>query len=81
MIRKKDLAIEAADCRPEIYSVNNTMADAKIIELDVANRKVTLSPKEAAKDEAASLVKKFGKKSGATLKGIFEAALGTKKKK
>mgnify|MGYP006154569163 CR=1 FL=1 len=26
-------------------------------------------------------LKKFGKKSGATLKGIFEAALGTKKKK
>ena len=85
-IKKSHLAIESADCRPEIYGVGNVMSDAKIIELDIENKKVTLSPKEAAKDEQASLMAKFGAKassSGATLKGIFdrakEKALGKKK--
>ena len=34
MIRKNLLAVEPADCRPEIYNVGNTMADALIEELD-----------------------------------------------
>ena len=85
-IKKNQLAIEPSDCRPEIYSPGNTMADAKILELDTAkNRKIVLSPKAAQIDEEKSLVAKFGegaKKSGATLKGIFEKALsGGKKKK
>ena len=85
-IKKNHLAIEPSDCRPEIYSPGNTMADAKILELDTTkNRKIVLSPKAAQIDEEKSLVAKFGegaKKSGATLKGIFEKALsGGKKKK
>ena len=85
-IKKNQLAIEPSDCRPEIYSPGNTMADAKILELDTAkSRKIVLSPKAAQIDEEKSLVAKFGegaKKSGATLKGIFEKALsGGKKKK
>ncbi len=83
-IKKNLLAVEPADCRPEIYSPGNTMADAKIQELDVKNRKIVLSPKAAQIDEEKSLVAKFGEgaaKSGATLKGIFEKALGSKKKK
>ena len=84
-IKKNQLAIEPSDCRPEIYSPGNTMADAKIIELDTKTRKIGLSPKSAQIDEEKSLVAKFGegaKKSGATLKGIFEKALsGGKKKK
>ncbi len=80
-IKKNLLAVEPADCRPEIYSPGNTMADAKIIELSVEDRKIVLSPKEAQKDEEQSLVAKFGRnaaKSGASLKGIFSAALGGK---
>ena len=83
-IKKNQLAIEPSDCRPEIYSTGNTMADAKITELDTKNRKIVLSPKAAQIDEEKSLVAKFGegaKKSGATLKGIFEKALSGRKKK
>ncbi len=85
IIKKNQLAVEPANCRPEIYSPGNTMADAKIQELDIKNRKIVLSPKAAQIDEEKSLVAKFGKgaaKSGATLKSIFEKALsGGKKKK
>ncbi len=84
-IKKNQLAVEPSDCRPEIYSPGNTMADAKIQELDIKTRKIVLSPKAAAIDEEKSLVAKFGEgaaKSGATLKGIFEKALsGAKGKK
>ena len=84
MIKKNQLAIELADCRPEIYSVGNTMADAIIEELDYEKRRVVLSPKAAQKKEQDSLIKKFGEgaaKSGATLKSIFDRALGNKEKK
>ena len=68
----------------EIYTPGNTMADAKIVDLDLKNRKIVLSPKEAQIDEEKSLVAKFGEgaaKSGATLKSIFEKALSGGKKK
>ena len=45
-------------------------------------RRIKLSVKAAQIDEEKSLVAKFGAgatKSGATLKGIFEKALGKKK--
>ncbi len=48
------------------------------------NRKIKLSVKAAQIDEEKSLIAKFGEgatKSGATLKGIFEKAIGSKKKK
>jgi len=82
-IRKADLAKEAADSRPEIFSKDNAL-DAKITELDLKTRKVKLSVKAAQIDEEKSLIAKFGEgatKSGATLKGIFEKAIGGKKKK
>ena len=84
MIKKNQLAVEPADCRPEIYSVGNTMADALIEELDYEKRRVVLSPKAAQKKEQDSLIKKFGEgaaKSGQTLKSIFDRALGNKEKK
>ncbi len=84
MIKKNQLAIEPADCRPEIYSVGNTMADALIEELDFESRKIVLSPKAAQKKEQDSLIKKFGEgaaKSGQTLRNIFESAIGKKGKK
>ena len=81
-IRKADLAKDAADQRPEVFSKDNAL-DAKIVELDLDNRKVKLSVKAAQIDEEKSLIAKFGEgatKSGATLKGIFEKAIGKKKK-
>jgi small subunit ribosomal protein S1 len=81
-IRKADLAKESADARPEVFSPGNAL-DAKITELDIKLRKIKLSVKAAQIDEEKSLIAKFGEgatKSGATLKGIFEKAIGGKKK-
>ena len=82
-IKKTDLAKDSADARPEVFSKDNAL-DAKITELDLENRRVKLSVKAAQIDEEKSLIEKFGEgatKSGATLKGIFEKAIGKKKKK
>ena len=82
-IRKADLAKDAANARPEVFSSGNAL-DAKITELDLPNRRVKLSVKAAQIDEEKSLIAKFGEgatKSGATLKGIFEKAIGKKDKK
>ena len=82
-IRKADLAKETADARPEVFSQGNAL-DAKITELDIKLRKIKLSVKAAQIDEEKSLIAKFGEgatKSGATLKGIFEKAIGKKGKK
>ena len=82
-IKKTDLAKDAADARPEVFSPGNAL-DAKITELDLKARRVKLSVKAAQIDEEKSLIAKFGEgatKSGATLKGIFEKAIGKKKVK
>jgi len=82
-IKKSDLAKETADQRVDIFTKGNAL-DAKIIELDLKTRKIKLSVKAAQIDEEKSLIAKFGEgatKSGATLKGIFEKAIGSKKKK
>ena len=82
-IRKADLAKESADQRVDIFSPGNAL-DAKITELDLKARKVKLSPRAAQLDEEKSLIAKFGEgatKSGATLKSIFDKAIGGKKKK
>ena len=82
-IKKADLAKDASNQRPEVFSKGNKL-DAKLIELDIKNRRIKLSPKSAQLDEEKSLIAKFGEgatKSGATLKGIFEKAIGKKKEK
>ena len=82
-IKKADLAKDTADARPEVFSPGNAL-DAKIVELDLKTRKIKLSVKAAQIDEEKSLIAKFGEgatKSGATLKGIFEKAIGKKGKK
>ena len=82
-IRKNDLAKDAADARPEVFSSGNAL-DAKITEIDLKTRRIKLSVKQAQLDEEKSLIAKFGEgatKSGATLKGIFEKAIGKKGKK
>ena len=82
-IRKADLAKDAADARPEVFSKDNAL-DAKITELDLDNRRIKLSVKAAQIDEEKSLIAKFGEgatKSGATLKGILKKLLVKKVKK
>ena len=82
-IKKVDLAKDSVDARPEVFSKDNVL-DAKITELDLKNRIIKLSVKAAQIDEEKSLIAKFGEgatKSGATLKGIFEKAIGKKSKK
>jgi len=82
-IKKGDLAKDASAARPEVFSKDNAL-DAKITELDISNRRVKLSVKAAQIDEEKTLIAKFGEgatKSGATLKGIFEKAIGKKNKK
>lgn len=79
-IRRSDLALEAANARSDIFSGGEKL-DSKIVELDYKKRILRLSPKEAQKDEQASLIKKFGKnasKSGQTLASIFKKAMGKK---
>jgi small subunit ribosomal protein S1 len=83
MIKKNQLAKEAADARPEIFVPGNAL-DAMITELDLDKRQVALSVKAAQVYEEKSLVAKFGAnaaKSGATLAGIFQKALGKTPKK
>ena len=82
-IKKNDLAKDSTAARPEVFSSGNAL-DAKITELDLKSRKIKLSVKAAQIDEEKSLIAKFGEgatKSGATLKGIFEKAIGKKEKK
>ena len=81
-IRKADLA-KSLQMLGQVFSPGNAL-DAKITELDIVKRKIKLSVKAAQIDEEKSLVAKFGEgatKSGATLKGIFEKALGRKNNK
>lgn len=83
MIKKNQLAKESADARPEIFVAGNAL-DAMITDLDLDKREVTLSVKAAQVYEEKSLVAKFGvnaAKSGATLAGIFQKALGKTPKK
>ena len=85
MIKKNQLAKESTDARPEIFVAGNAL-DAMITDLDLTKREVVLSVKAAQVYEEKGLVAKFGvnaAKSGATLAGIFQKALGktTKKKK
>ena len=82
-IRKSDLALDAANARSDIFSGGEKL-DAKIVELNFETRILRLSPKEAQKDEQASLIKKFGKnasKSGQTLASILKKAMGKKEEK
>ena len=83
MIKKNQLAKEVGDARPEIFVSGNAL-DAMITELDLDKRQIALSVKAAQIYEEKSLVAKFGAnaaKSGATLAGIFQKALGKTPKK
>ena len=59
-------------------------ADGPHDAIDYESRKVKLSAKAAMIDQEKSLISKFGEnatKSGATLRNIFEKAIGKSKKK
>ena len=74
---------QSDDQRPEVFSKDNAL-DSMITELDLKMRKIKLSVKAAQLSEQKSLIAKFGEgatKSGATLKSIFDKAIGGKKKK
>jgi len=78
MIKKNQLAKESADARSEIYTKGNRI-DAMITELNLASRVVSLSVKASEIYQEKSLIAKFGAgaaRSGATLAGIFQKALG-----
>ena len=80
MIKKNQLAKESSDARPEIFVPGNAL-DTMITGLNLEKREVVLSVKAAQIYEEKSLVAKFGAnaaKSGATLAGIFQKALGKK---
>ena len=81
-IRKADLAKDAADARPEVFSSGNSLTQR--LQNLILKIEEKLSVKAAQIDEEKSLIAKFGEgatKSGATLKGIFEKAIGKKGKK
>ena len=83
MIKKNQLAKESVDARPEIFVAGNVL-DAMITELNLEKREIFLSVKAAQIYEEKGLVAKFGvnaAKSGATLAGIFQKALGKTPKK
>ena len=59
-IKKNQLAKESGDQRPEIFQPGNKL-DASITELDLLNRKISLSVKQAQIDEAKNLLKNLVK--------------------
>ena len=60
-IKKSQLAKEATNQRAEIFQPGNKL-DASIIELDIPNRKVSLSVKQAQIDEEKDTYKKIWKR-------------------
>ena len=79
-IRKGDLARDRSDQRPERFAVGDKI-DAKITQMDGANRRLTLSVKalEIA-DEKAAMAEYGSSDSGASLGDILGAAIQAKAK-
>jgi small subunit ribosomal protein S1 len=74
-IRKGDLARDRADQRPERYAVGEKV-DAKITNIDKANRRIGLSIKAREMDEEKQAMADYGSTdSGASLGDILGAAL------
>ncbi|WP_269147109.1 30S ribosomal protein S1 [Rhodospirillum rubrum] len=74
-IRKSDLARERADQRPERFAVGEKV-DAKVINMDKSNRRMTLSIKAREMDEEKQAMAEYGSAdSGASLGDILGAAL------
>ena len=79
-IRRGDLSRDRSEQRPERFSVGDKV-DAKIISLDRATRKISLSIKAREIDEEKEAVAQFGSSdSGASLGDILGAALRARDK-
>ena len=74
-IRKSDLARDRADQRPERYAVGDKV-DARVTQLDHANRRLTLSIKALEIAEEKQAMEEYGSSdSGASLGDILGAAI------
>ncbi len=74
-VRKSDLSRDRADQRPERFSVGDKI-DAKVMTVDKATRKISLSVKALEIAEEKEAVEQFGSTdSGASLGDILGAAL------
>ena len=85
-IKKAQLAKKIEDCRPEIFYPGNKV-DCMIIDLDVKNRKASLSIKELEEKNEKIAVEKYGKDGsssgqvlGDILGKVFKSKKTTKKK-
>lgn len=82
-IKKSDLARERSEQKPERFAVGEKV-DAKVVSVDKKTRKINVSIKARELDEEKAVMSEYGSSdSGASLKGILEAAMtkaATKKK-
>ncbi len=77
-IKKGDLSRERSEQRPDRFAVDEKV-DAKIIKIDAANRKLTLSIKAREIEEDKKAMAEYGSSdSGASLGDILGAALAEK---
>ncbi|MBP6952165.1 MAG: 30S ribosomal protein S1 [Alphaproteobacteria bacterium] len=80
-IRKNELSRDRAEQRPDRFAVGEKV-DAKITQIDRANRKITLSIKAREADEERQAMAEYGSTdSGASLGDILGAALEQVKEK
>ena len=82
-IKKIDLSRDRSEQRIDRFAIGEKI-DAKVVSVEAASRKVNLSIKARELDEEREAMKEYGSSdSGASLKGIFEAAMtkATAKKK
>ncbi len=79
-IKKNDLALRKSDARPERWAKNDKL-DALLVNLDLANYKISLSVKALEEEIEKEAMEKYGSKdSGASLGAILGKALGREKK-
>ena len=79
-IKKNELALRKSDARPERWAKNDKL-DALLVNLDLANYKISLSVKALEEEIEKEAMEKYGSKdSGASLGAILGKALGREKK-
>ena len=77
-VRRSDLSRERSEQRPDRYAVGDKF-DAKVVQMDQTNRRVTLSVKALEVEEEKQAMEEFGSTdSGASLGDILGAALRDK---
>lgn len=80
-IRKNELSRDRAEQRPSRFAVKEKV-DAKITQIDMSNRKITLSIKARETEEERQAMNEYGSSdSGASLGDILGAALAQVKEK